>query len=115
MRSRIVYSRFDGTRYFLDDREVTQEEYEAAQESHLEEALESGIPPGGQCTGWPYYSQALGVHKNQRQRAMEIAQEKGVSTYFDERGRMEVRDQAHRRKYNKAHGFRDNDGCYGDG
>ena len=45
---------------------------------------------------------------------MEDAKKKGVATYFNEAGRPIFESRAHKKKYLKAYGFRNNDGCYGD-
>lgn len=70
--------------------------------------------PGGQTTGWPIYSDALGVHpkqiKDQSQRMAAL----GVPTEFKADGRMVLRDRAHRKQVLRSLGYRDNDAGYGD-
>lgn len=107
-RGRIVYGKF--TRYFVDDAEVTKEEFDAAFPA---KDISEG-PAFTQATGWPLESAAAGVHPDQVQEAMQEAAKRGVPTEYTKKGRAIMRDRAHRRAFNKSHGFRDNDGSYGD-
>lgn len=107
-RGRIVYGK--PIRYLVDDVEVTKEDFDAAFPA---KDFSKG-PAFTQATGWPKESSAAGVHPDQVQEAMVESAKRGVPTEYNKKGRPIMRDRAHRRAYNKAHGFRDNDGGYGD-
>ncbi len=63
---------------------------------------------------WPMLCEASGVHPDQVREATEHARRLGVPTDFTPDGRAILRDRAHRRDYNRAHGFYDRNGGYGD-
>jgi hypothetical protein len=64
---------------------------------------------------WPQYSDAIGVHPDQRQAAYEASVREGVPTRYDREGRAILTSRSHRRKLLKAKGLVDHDGGYGDG
>ncbi len=76
-----------------------------------------GSDGGGTCgfgRGWPIHSEAAGCHPDQIPEHIEHDRLHGVPTEYDSTGRPILRDRAHRKRYLKAHGLRDNDGCYSD-
>jgi hypothetical protein len=94
--------------YWLDNREVTQAEFEEA------------FPPrelaGGESLhGWkPIASVALAVHPRQIPAAREDALKKGVPTDFTPDGSPIFRTRQHRNAYLKAYGKFDRNAGYGD-
>lgn len=64
--------------------------------------------------GYPYLSDAMGVHPCQIPYMQKLAEEKGVPTEFTKDGRMVVRDRKHRKEFGERFGFFDKDGGYGD-
>lgn len=63
---------------------------------------------------WPLYSEAVGVHPEQKVEAEQAAVKAGVPTQFTEDGRAVFTSRSHRRTYLRAFGLRDNDGGYSD-
>lgn len=57
---------------------------------------------------------SLKVHPEQRQEAIDDARAKGVPTDFDLAGRPQFSGRRHQRDYNRAYGFFNRDGGYGD-
>ena len=64
--------------------------------------------------GWPIHSEAAGAHPSQIPEHIEFDRHHGVPTDYDSTGRPILRDRAHRKRYLKIHGLRDNQGGYGD-
>ena len=89
----------EAAHYFLDDREVTREEFFAA------------FPPVASTSGEgligfePLASDALAVHPRQVAEATELAKERGVPTEFLPDGRPVFTSSRHFRQYAKLHGF----------
>jgi len=65
-------------------------------------------------TGWPMYSDAMGVHPDQIPEAVESAKRHGVPTDFLPDGRVEWTSPSHRKNYCRAYGVHDKNGGYGD-
>lgn len=63
---------------------------------------------------WPKESYAAGVHPAQIEEAHKKSLELGVPTEFSPNGDAIFRDRAHRKRYLKAVGLRDNDAGYSD-
>lgn len=113
MRSRIVYG--NPNRYYLEDKEVSKDEYDKAHESKLDGLFAEGtFLPSQTTTCWPMVSEALAVHPKQRQAAVEHAKRHGVPTDFDHLNRPIFRDRGHRKQYLRIRGAHDNSGGYGD-
>lgn len=97
--------------YYLGGKKVTK--------ARFDKALPDGTPGkpmmGGTGRNWPIMSKAAGVAPRQVKRAAEIATERGVPTDYLPSGEAVFRSRGHRKAFLKAHGFRDNDGGYGDG
>jgi hypothetical protein len=110
-----IATRSSPARYYLDGKEVTKAEFDAAFPTKANEILSGGDI--GVQTDWskPIMSDALAVHPSQVQEAYDDSVKKGVPTQFDKKtGQPEFRSRQHRRDYLKAYGVRDRDGGYGD-
>jgi hypothetical protein len=95
--------KFRGTEkvYFLDNKEVTEQEFnEAIKPTGLQEGYE------GLVGFKPVHSETLGVHPKQIKEATEDAAKKGVPTRFDRVGRPVFVSSRHFREYAKAYGYR---------
>ena len=69
------------------------------------------IAPRERADAWVNHeSVAMGCHPDDRELFMRDAKEKGVPTYFNERGNPEFRSKAHWDKYRRACGFVDKQG-----
>lgn len=111
MKGRIVYGKNDQKTFFVDGKEVTEEEFHRL----LPSRQSSGGVPGNSLVGWtPICSDALAVHPLDRQEAMDDARRKGVPTDFLPDGRPVLTSRSHRKAYLKAYGFHDRGGGYGD-
>ena len=112
MRGRIVY-RTDGDHYFVDNREVTKEEFDILFPDAPSD--ESTGEPGSSLCGWkPIVSDALAVHPRQVEEATLDAAKKGCPTEFLPDGRPILTSRSHRKQYLKSYGFHDRRGGYGD-
>lgn len=101
-------------RYFIDDVEVSKEEYDAACENKFDDLAQSGdmLVAQGPAT-WPMpFSAIAGVHPKQIAAAMEADRLLGVRTEYNAKGEMRFLDPGSRHKWIKAHGMRDNNGGY---
>lgn len=63
---------------------------------------------------WPMYSDAAGVHPDQRKEAYEASVKQGCPTNFDALGRAVFTSQKHKKQYCEANGLYDRNGGYGD-
>lgn len=98
----------NGRTYFIDNKEVSQDEYDRAlaeQKAMLPQV--GGGRPGDSLVAWsnPIYSDAAAVHPSQVNEAIEDAKKKGVPTDFTADGRPIFTSSRHFRKYCKAYGF----------
>jgi hypothetical protein len=107
-------------KYFVDDREVTRAEFDAAWESRrglrLSRPLEAGDVPlassGKSC--WPMKSEAMACHPKQIEEIMKRDRKHGVPTCRDRVGRPILTSRAHRKALMRLEGYHDNNGGYGD-
>ncbi len=102
-------------RYWLDGKEVTEAEYEAAFPSKLEELLEAAdvmIEGGGH---WPILSDGLGVHPEQVDEANRRNKAAGVAVEYNHKGQAVIPSRGERRKLLRLERCHDKDGGYGDG
>jgi hypothetical protein len=120
-KGRIEFVRGKPAKYFVDGREVTEAQYDAAFPSKLEELLEAGdLLPSDTRTGWPLASDALAVHPDQVQEANERNRKAGVNvTYSDgkdghKKGQALLPSRHERRKLLRLEKAHDRDGGYGD-
>lgn len=97
--------------YFLDGREVTEEEFHRA----LPPVKDDGRGEGNRPWSRPIHSEGAAVHPDQIPEAVEDAKRCGVPTEFDSIGCPIFTSRKHRRDYLKVYGFHDRNGGYGDG
>lgn len=74
------------------------------------EMLESGIPPGGTCTGWPMESMRMAVHPSQVAEANGHLAAHGISSreaYHKKNGKLVLESAAARKKVLKSKGMID--------
>jgi len=109
MTGKIKYTAL-GTFYFLDDKEVSKEEFFTA----LPPKLANGDGPCSLSSTPAHLSDGLAVHPDQVQEAEESAKKRGVPTEFQRDGRPVMRSRAHQKAYLKAYGFHNRDGGFGD-
>lgn len=110
-RGKIIYSRDGKTKTcFIDDREVTQEEYDARFPSK-----EIGVPhAAAPCIWQDHTSLALAVHPDQVAEATARNIRHGIRVTYDEEGTAHIPDRAERKKLMRLEGMHDNSGGYGD-
>jgi hypothetical protein len=113
MRSRVVYLSDGTTKYFLGDREVAREEFDAA---FPDKGLSGGdaLLPAHTPGRWPMPSEALAVHPSQVAEATERARKHGIGAEYLPDGTCVLASRGDRKKLLKLEGFRDNHGGYGD-
>lgn len=111
MKGRITY-KGDKRLYFIDHKEVTREEFDAA----FPKVEEPNLPPTG-LIAWhrPIDSDAMAFHKDQVPEAREFFAKRGI-TGVDvlPDGKVRFADRGARRAALKAQGMRDNQGGYSD-
>jgi len=98
--------------YIKDGEEVTKEEWIG--ESKIQEILDSGNINTMSKTGWPLYSDAMGVNPKDNQQAYEASVKLGVPTERDNLGRAKFESAGHRKKYCEAFGYYDRNAGYSD-
>lgn len=99
----------EGTKYFLGNKEVSEEEYrESYPEIPVEQRDDCEV---GTETDWrkPIHSHGAGVHPADRQKAEDNAKAHGVPTEFDGHGRPVFRSRRHQKAYLRAIGMHNND------
>ena len=115
MEGKVTWDKRGQPHYWLkDDRGF----YEVPR-TRFDEAMQVGefdAGDGSQLTAWkrPIYSDALGVHPAQIERAMALDRAHGVSSEYLADGRMVLRNREERRKVMGYLGLHDNNGGYGD-
>lgn len=111
--SREPYSK--KVRYFIDDKEVTEEEYRAKSPKKGKEFLDGEPMALMETSGaWPRKSDALGIHPKQKKKMEAMFKHHGVPTEFDATdGRAIIRNNAHQRDIMKVLKCHNNDGGYG--
>ena len=55
--------------------------------------------------GYPYYSDAMGVHPDQVPELMELDRRNGMNTEYHKDGRVKIESYAMLQRYKKVHGF----------
>lgn len=115
MRFRVTYG--SPIRYFVDDNEVSREEYEAASpKGRLKELFASGTTAVSQALAcWPMRSDALSCHPNQIAAITERNKKHGITgVSYEADGTCVISDREARRKIMALEGVHDNKGGYGD-
>ncbi len=119
MRSRISYGPGGKRTFYLDDREVTEAEYNAATPQKLDEVLRDtsavrNLPAGHQPSCWPMVSNALSVHPKQVDEANNRAKRHGINVLYKRNGQVVIPDRNERRKLLSLERMHDRLGGYGD-
>lgn len=115
MRGKVIYNSDGEARYFFNDEEVTQEEYDARFPSRLEYG-EDAEAPLVSASAWHdnLQSRALAVHKSQVEEANAWNKKTGIATRYDKTGMAHIPTRGDRSKLLKRDGMHDNDGGYSD-
>jgi len=117
MKVKIVFGTRGKNIYYVDDKEVTKDEFDKLCPNKIDDLLKANKPQATlmqSSKAWPIKSDSLGVHPSQCDEAEAHAKKVGVPTEFDRKtGQAIIRDNAHLRDFNKAHGYRNRDGGYG--
>ena len=100
MKDKIVITK-RGTRYFLANKEVTEEEYRIVYPLPPNDTLTA---PDKLNSGYPFKCNALGYHPKQRQEALAHLEKLGVPTEITKAGDPVIRDAAHYKKLRRALG-----------
>ena len=116
MKARVIYHNNGKRTYFIEDMEVSKEEFDATG-NHHDHSKPIGIPMHGgnhpQC--WPMKSDALAVHPNQIAATMARDRKHGIASEYDPvDGRCIIKDRGQRRELMKSYKLHDNEGGYGD-
>jgi hypothetical protein len=98
--------RSDGWHYYLDNREVSEQEYR--DRYPLPEPGDASFVANA-GNAWPMKSEGAAVHPSQRAEAIADAEKKGVPTYFDRVGRPVFRSLQHQRNYLRAYRLHNRD------
>ncbi len=111
-RGRIVFPKSGPNRYYIGDKEVTQEEYDAAfPPKPIGETLAGHSPA---C--WPQTMEALAVHPAQVDQANARAKAHGIDAIYQHgTGLVQVGSRADRAKLIRLEGGYDRSGGYSDG
>ena len=100
--------------YFVDDKEVSEEEYRRAFPSRLEESLGAEPLAAQTPSAWPIISDAMAVHPKQIKQAIARNKRMGSNVVYNEQGQAILTDRGARRDLMRIEGFHDNQGGYGD-
>lgn len=123
MRGKVIYK--NGRRIcVLEDKEVSEAQYDRAFPSKLHEILEMAgkgrgtrrqLLAGHQPSCWPMRSEALAVHPDQVQEATEQLKRHGISgVRYEGDGTAVLQDRGARRELLRLEGMVDRQGGYGD-
>jgi hypothetical protein len=110
-RSKIIFG--NPVRYFVNDIEVTEEAYRAA---NPPKPLEAGDEVLSQSTSaWDdFRSEALAVHPSQVKEANERSKRHNLGVKYDAKGFARIPDRASRKRLMRLEGVHDNHAGYGD-
>lgn len=109
-RGKVVYGRNGPTNWYVNDVEVTEEEY-----NRRFPPKEIGVPMAASPAIWQgHTSLALSVHPDQVAEATARNMRHGIRVHYDEEGTAHIPDRAERKKLLKLEGMHDNNGGYGD-
>ena len=117
MRSKVIWGTRGKKRFFVNDKEVTEAEFDIACPTKVSRLLPAAniLAKNSKC--WPRKSDALGGHGSQKAALEAESIRIGVPTEYalDETGGCQavIRSNAHQRDLLKAKGYRNNDGGYG--
>lgn len=115
MRTKIVYSG-STPKFFVNDVEVTEEEYKAATPSKLNELLGEECLPAQHPGAWGgMRSEAMAVHPEQIPEVLARNKKHGLGNIeYDRAGRPILKDRGMRRDLMRLEGVHDKNGGYGD-
>jgi hypothetical protein len=99
----------DKTRYYIDGRQVTREEFDQALPDKPIGSFGGHLPA---C--WPQTMEALAVDPSQVAEANERNRRAGVNVTYDREGMAVIPDRNERRKLIRLEGKFDKDGGYSD-
>lgn len=106
MKARIVYG--NPIRYYLDDREVTEEQFRSETPDRLQDALDAGETACGQATTtWPQESEALSVLPKQVEAANARNKKHGIAVHYKADGTAVVTSANAKRQLMRLEGFHD--------
>lgn len=115
VRAKTVYPRpgsKEPIRYYLGDKEVTKEEFDAAVPSKLD-LSEQAAPDGHRPNCWPMVSEALAVHPSQVDEANERARKAGIGVKYQKgTGLCQIDSAREKAKLVKLEGFFDKQAGY---
>lgn len=113
-RAKVIYGRVN--KYFIDEEEVSREEFDRAFPNRIKDLLKKNkAPDGARSACWPMKgSDALSVIPSRIPEATASDLAKGVPTEYTSEGQPIFRDRGHRREYLRAYGYHDRAGGYGD-
>ncbi len=115
MRGKVIYGRLGAKQFFVDDVEVTEEEFHATFPTRIEDILASGLlGHSATKTCWPMRSRALAVHPKQVDQANARNRRHGLASYYEKDGTAVLPTREERKKLNKLDAMHDNEGGYGD-
>lgn len=114
MRFRVTYG--NPVRYFLDDKEVSRAEYEAASPKRLKDLLRSATTAASHTTTcWPMKSDALSCHPSQVAAITERNKRHGITgVRYEKDGTCVIADRGARKALMALEGKHDKRGGYGD-
>lgn len=108
-KTKIVWGPRGTKRFYINDKEVTEEEWHARFPSKIDDLLAGYFPQVQSPEGWPKRSLALAVHKDQVAEANDRNKKHGIGTRYDTDGTAVIPDNGDRRKLLKLEGFVDKD------
>jgi hypothetical protein len=111
MRGKIV-GHGDRTKYFLDNRQVSREEFDTAF-PRVQDAQEDA-PVGNRPWTRAIASDALAVHPSQLDEVRERNRKQGLEVDYAPDGRPLLKDRDQRKRLLRIEGVHDRDGGYGD-
>lgn len=112
MNGVVKWDREGNRHYFMDGVEVAESDFRAVVKPP---ELPEGEAGSSLC-GWkrPILSDALAVHPEQIQEAMERDRRYGIASEYAPDGRMILRDRKQRQRVMQSLGLHDKNGGYGD-
>lgn len=107
----VIRGHGEKTTYWIDGRQVTKGEFDAAFPDKPLKSDDLMTPfPGN----WPMHSDAMEVHPKQLELAKKLDRQRGAPpTEYDSLNRPIWTSEAHKRKYIRAHGVHDNNSYLG--
>lgn len=116
MKARIVYgTRKSKDRYYIDEKEVTREEFDAAFPNRVDQLLKTGqMLPAHTTTCWPMISEAAAIHPEQIAEATEWNKKMGDHVKYTSTGEAIFTSRRQRKEHLKNIRLRDKNAGYSD-